>query len=105
MIKCSGAMSKKFKGKYRIESARLKHWDYGRNAFYYVTICTKNRDCFFGNVIAGEMVLNDIGEIANNEWLKTFDIRPDMNLSMGEYVVMPNHFHAIIGIVIETIVS
>lgn len=44
------------------------------------------------------MVLSDIGKIAQNEWLKTFDMRPDMNLWMGEFVVMPNHFHAVIGI-------
>ena len=46
----------------------------------------------------GEMVLSDIGEIVNTEWLKTFEMRPDMNLYMGEYVIMPNHFHAIIDI-------
>ena len=44
------------------------------------------------------MLLSEIGKIAVTEWLKTFDMRPDMNLWMGEYVVMPNHFHAIIGI-------
>lgn len=56
-------MSDRFKNKYRIESARLQHWDYGRNASYFVTICTKERVCFFGDVVDGEMVLNDIGEI------------------------------------------
>ena len=53
---------------------------------------------FFGEVIKGKMVLNKIGKIVQSEWLKTFEMRPDMNLKMGEYVVMPNHFHAIIGI-------
>ncbi len=42
------------------------------------------------------MVLSEIGEIAQSEWLKTFEMRLDMNLEMGEFVVMPNHFHAII---------
>ncbi|HET8885552.1 MAG TPA: hypothetical protein VFM70_04275 [Salinimicrobium sp.] len=91
-------MPEKFKGKYRIESTRLKHWDYGWNASYFITICTKNRECFFGNVMNGEMILNDVGQIVETEWLKTFEMRPDMNLSMDEFVVMPNHFHAIIGI-------
>jgi len=45
-----------------------------------------------------EMVLNAIGLIVKTEWLKTFEMRPDMNLTMGEFVVLPNHFHAIIGI-------
>ena len=44
------------------------------------------------------MLLSGIGKIVDEEWLKTFEMRPDMNLMMGEYVVMPNHFHAIIGI-------
>lgn len=44
------------------------------------------------------MNLSEIGGIVKSEWNKTFDMRADMNLEMGEYVVMPNHFHAIIGI-------
>lgn len=91
-------MSDKFQNKYRIESARLQNWDYGSNASYFVTICTQHRICFFGDVVGGAMVLNDIGKIVETEWLKTFEMRPDMNLFMGEFVVMPNHFHAIIGI-------
>lgn len=46
----------------------------------------------------GKMELSEIGIIAKSEWIKTFEMREDMNLWMGEYVVMPNHFHAIIGI-------
>ena len=86
----------KFKNKYRIASARLRNWDYGWAGAYFVTICTKNRVCFFGDVVNGDMKLWPIGVVAKNEWLKTFEMRPDMNLQMGEYVVMPNHFHAII---------
>jgi putative transposase len=88
----------KFKNKYRIASARAPFWDYRRAAAYFVTICTKNRTYWFGNVLDGEMELSAMGEIVKTEWLKTFEMRPDMNLWMGEYVVMPNHFHAIIGI-------
>jgi len=44
------------------------------------------------------MILSDIRNIVNNEWLKTFEMRSDMNLFMGEFVIMPNHFHGIIGI-------
>lgn len=91
-------MPDKFKDKYRIESARLQNWDYGSNAKYFVTICTKNRECFFGKIRNGEMFLNDVGKIVESEWEKTFELRPDMNLFMGEYIVMPNHFHGIIGI-------
>ena len=88
----------KFLNKYRIPSARLQNWDYGSNAAYFVTICTSNRACYFGQVADGKMVLSETGHFVNSEWLKTFDMRRDMNLTMGEYVVMPNHFHAIVMI-------
>ncbi len=86
-------MSKeKFQNKYRIESTRLKWWDYSWNAAYFVTICTRDRECYFGEIFNGEMTLSEIGKIVNAEWLKTFEMRPDMNLYRGEFVVMPNHF-------------
>lgn len=89
---------KKYRNKYRIASARAQWWDYGWHAAYFVTVCTQNREHFFGEIVDGAMVLSAIGQIVESEWLKTFDMRPDMNLHMGEYVVMPNHFHAIVGI-------
>ncbi len=89
-------MPEKFLNKYRIPSARLKNWDYGSNAMYFVTICTQNRECFFGDVVDGKMELSETGKMVETEWLKTFELRPDMNLGMEEFVVMPNHFHAII---------
>jgi len=94
-------MPNKFQSKYRIPSTRLKNWDYGRNAAYFITICTQNRISWFGEMQMGTdallcVSLSPIGMIVQNEWLKTFEMRPDMNLQMGEYVIMPNHFHAII---------
>jgi REP element-mobilizing transposase RayT len=94
-------MSDRFQNKYRIPSARLKNWDYGRNAAYFVTICTQNRISWFGEMQMDTdamlcVSLSPIGQIAQTEWIKTFKMRPDMNLQMGEYVIMPNHFHAII---------
>ncbi len=86
----------KFRGTYRIASARAPWWNYGDDAAYFITICTRDREHFFGQVERGQMILSDIGKIVNEEWEKTFQMRPDMNLGMGEYVVMPNHFHAII---------
>ena len=88
----------KFKNKYRIESARLQNWDYSRVAVYFITICTANRDHFFGMVQNNEMIYSDIGAIVAQEWVKTPEIRPDMNLELGEFMVMPNHFHGVIFI-------
>ncbi len=91
-------MSDKFKGIYRGQTFRLQHWDYGSEGLYFITICTKNREHFFGEINDGKMNLSEIGEIVQSEWIKTPSIRPDMNLKLVEFVVMPNHFHAIIYI-------
>ncbi|MDR3697966.1 transposase [Mucilaginibacter sp.] len=103
-------MTDLFKNKYRISSARLQTWDYANNGLYFVTICTANRECFFGDVVETQciasptdiseykMQLNDLGKIVELEWLKSPEIRPDMNLELAEYIVMPNHFHGILFI-------
>ena len=67
-------MTDKFRNRYRIASTRLKNWDYGWNATYFVTICTKNRLCFFGDIDKKQeplMQLTEIGKIAEIEWQKT----------------------------------
>ncbi|MDH5381055.1 MAG: hypothetical protein OEW75_09385 [Cyclobacteriaceae bacterium] len=51
-------------------------------------------DCLFGEVVNGQMILNKYGQIAHNEWLKTPEVRNDVEL--GEFIIMPNHMHAII---------
>ncbi|RLD55730.1 MAG: hypothetical protein DRJ05_12495 [Bacteroidetes bacterium] len=89
-------MTDKYKNKYRVSSARLQKWDYGWAAPYFVTINTKDRVHYFGEVINGEMILSEMGRVANDEWTKTPIIRPDMNIELDEFCVMPNHFHCII---------
>jgi REP element-mobilizing transposase RayT len=89
-------MNDKFKNKYRIETTRLKGWDYGKNGYYFVTICTKDRIPYFGDVINGMVQLSEIGKIAFDELQKTPEIRRDMNVTLGEFVIMPNHIHCII---------
>ena len=70
----------KFKNKYRIPSARLQNWNYGLPGLYFITICTKDRKQYFGKIENDEMVLNEMGLIVNSEWIRTPEIRPDMNL-------------------------
>lgn len=67
-------MSEKFQGKYRIKSARLENWDYSENAAYFITICTQNRESYFGDLSKGKMILSEISEIVDAEWLKTFEM-------------------------------
>ena len=91
-------MSEKFQNKYRIPSARWQQWDYASEGLYFITICTKNHQHFFGEIIDGKMILNEFGKIVQNEWIKSIEMRPDMHLELGEFIVMPNHFHAVIMI-------
>lgn len=86
----------KFNDKYRIPSARLQTWDYSAAGSYFVTICTKDRQCLFGEIRQKKMYLSEVGKIAETQWLQTMELRPDMNLELGAFVVMPNHFHAIV---------
>jgi putative transposase len=58
-----------YQGKYRVESIRLKNHDYGSDGYYFITICTRNREFFFGDVIAGEMKLSAIGEIGSLDFM------------------------------------
>lgn len=78
------------------KSIRLKGYDYSQAGAYFVTICTKNRQCLFGEIVNGEMILNEYGIIAYDEWLKTPELR--INVELDVFIVMPNHIHGIIVI-------
>lgn len=77
-------------------SLRLNGYDYAQAGAYFVTICTQNRACLFGEVVDGKMRLNVFGEIAREEWFRTGQIRP--NVELDAFVIMPNHIHGIIVI-------
>lgn len=77
-------------------SIRLRDYDYSSPGEYFITICTQNRECLFGEVVDGEMVLNEFGKIAHDEWLQTEKLRNNVELDV--FVIMPNHMHAIFGI-------
>ena len=89
-------MSDKFKNKYRITSARLSNWDYSSNASYFITICTANREHYFGTIIDAKMQLSSIGEFAWKCWKGIPNHFPHFYLD--EFVVMPNHVHGIVMI-------
>ncbi|MDR2835672.1 MAG: transposase [Bacteroidales bacterium] len=75
-------------------SIRLKGYDYSQAGLYFVTICVQNRSFLFGKIENGKMILNDAGKMVEKWYLELPNKFPDIEL--GEYVVMPNHFHAII---------
>jgi len=76
------------------KSIRLKECDYGQVGGYFVTICTHERQCVFGEVVDGHMRLNEIGRIVEEEWRKTAEIRGNVELDV--FVIMPNHSHGIL---------
>ncbi len=78
-------------------SIRLKDFDYGQEGLYFITICCQNREHLFGEIVEGEMQLNDIGRVAEQCWNtipKHFE-----NVSLHSFVIMPNHVHGIIEII------
>ena len=85
----------KFKNKYAIKSSRLEGYDYSQNGLYFVTICTKDREELFGEIVNEKIILNDVGKVVQEEWLKTPIIRKDVFLDA--WVIMPNHVHVIVG--------
>lgn len=91
---CFLFMTEKFRNKYRIPSARLQSWDYSWNAAYFITICTHNRQNFFGRIADEKMQLSEIGKITHHFWNEIPNHFPYIQL--GEFIAMPNHIHGII---------
>ena len=102
-------MTEKFQNRYRIPSARASWWDYGRDAAYFVTICTHGRECSLGKIAEpqmvetrliaslhqpNELIPSPIGEIAQTCWN---EIPQHFSYAkLDSFVVMPNHIHGII---------
>ncbi|NJN20489.1 MAG: transposase [Leptolyngbya sp. RL_3_1] len=81
---------------YHRRSIRLKGYDYGASGLYFITLCCHQRQNLFGDIVDGEMTLNDQGKTVADEWMKTPHIRPTFELDA--WVIMPNHIHGIIHI-------
>ena len=77
-------------------SIRLKDYDYSQAGAYFVTICAWQRECLFGEIVNGEMILNDMGRIVKSVWSGM----PEhfASIYLDEYAIMPNHFHGILHI-------
>jgi len=85
-----------YKDKYRKSTHRLKGYDYSYPGWYFITINTFNHHNVFGKIVNDEMQLNQFGTIVKLEWERTENIRNEIDID--EYIVMPNHFHALVGI-------
>ncbi len=78
-------------------SIRLKGYDYSQAGLYFITICTQNRLCVFGEIKNGEMVLNDAGMMIKTVWHEIPVYYHGFNIH--EFIIMPNHVHGIIQII------
>jgi REP element-mobilizing transposase RayT len=85
------------------KSIRLKGYDYSQEGLYFITLCCQNRECLFGQIHNGSMILNDAGKMIENEWLNLENRFP--NIELHEFIVMPNHFHGILKIVGAALVA
>lgn len=82
-----------YHNKYRVESIRLKNYDYTKDGSYFITICTDDRLPLFGNIRNGLMEMNEYGIIVTKCWNDLPNHYP--NLILDEFVIMPNHIHGI----------
>ena len=86
-----------FAKRHHRRSIRLPGYDYSQPGMYFVTICVEEKKCLLGEVIKGEMVVNEYGRIVQEEWYRSVEIRHEVQLD--EFVVMPNHLHGIVVLV------
>ena len=77
-------------------SIRLKGYDYSAAGLYFITSCCQDMKCRFGKIEKNEMVLNEFGMIAYNEWIKLPERFP--NFTLDVFQIMPNHMHGIISV-------
>jgi REP element-mobilizing transposase RayT len=83
-------------GEHHRRSIRLREFDYSRAGAYFLTICACNQEPLFGQIVNGEMALNEFGQIVEEEIKRTGEIR--QNFTIDRYGVMPNHVHIIVVI-------
>lgn len=80
--------------KHRRRSIRLKDYDYSQSGAYFITICTHNKEILFGEILDGEMQLNEWGNVVEDCWDEV--PRHFKNVELDAFIVMPNHVHGII---------
>jgi REP element-mobilizing transposase RayT len=82
--------------RHRRGSIRLKGYDYSAPGYYFLTVCTHNKASLFGQIINGQMILNDAGRMIESVWNQIPDYYS--NIRIDEMIVMPDHIHGIIRI-------
>ena len=86
--------------KHHRRSTRLKKYDYSTPGAYFITICTYQKECMFGEVVDGSMQLNSTGLTIHACWLTL--PRHFHQLTLDGFVIMPNHLHGILWLGSDT---
>ena len=84
----------------RRKSLRLPSYDYTEPGSYFITLCTYDRSCLFGDIVGGESKSNGVGRIVETCWLGIPQHFPGVELDL--YVVMPNHVHGLVTLLDTT---
>lgn len=87
----------------RRKSTRLPNYDYSESGYYFVTICTQNKTCFFGQIVEESVKLNKAGKPIDQCWLEIPNRFPTAKLH--QHIIMPNHLHGIIELVGASLVD
>jgi REP element-mobilizing transposase RayT len=82
--------------KHHCRSIRLKDYDYTQPGAYFVTLVTYQRESLFGQIVGGKIQLTPLGEIVQQEWTRSTQLRREIELNDQEFVIMPNHLHGIV---------
>ncbi len=86
-----------FQTNHRRKSIRLSSYDYSQSGFYFITICTQDKLCLFGQVTDGEMTMSAAGKQIDLCWQDISERFPGAKLH--RHIIMPNHLHGIIELV------
>ncbi len=78
-------------------SIRLKGYDYSQPGAYFLTLCTQDRKCLYGEIVDDKMCLNDAGQMVQTVWNEIPAYYPGIDIDA--FMIMPNHIHGIIKIV------
>ena len=89
--------------KHHRRSIRLCSYDYSRAGAYFITVCTRNRECLLGDVVEGRMYLNEVGRLAQAAWEELPLHYPHVDLDAWK--IMPNHVHGIVVLTAEGVES
>jgi REP element-mobilizing transposase RayT len=85
--------------KHHRQSIRIKGYDYSQAGAYFLTLCTYQRQCLFGEIVGGAMQLNPYGQVVEDCWQAIPEHFP--RIALDVFVVMPNHIHGILLITDE----